>query len=59
MKEMRQLLERVEKAFTEEADRAAEVAGKDMPLDIARSEAAAFVVLARVVLNLDETIVRD
>jgi hypothetical protein len=55
---LQDLFARVEKIYAEDDDRAAELAGKDMPLDVARSEAAALVVVARVVLNLDETVMR-
>jgi hypothetical protein len=58
LKSLQDLFVRVEKIYAEDDDRAAELAGKDMPLDVARSEAAALVVVARVVLNLDETVMR-
>jgi hypothetical protein len=58
LKSLRELFERVEKVYAEDDKQALELAGKDMPLDVARSEAAALVVVARVALNLDETVMR-
>jgi hypothetical protein len=59
LKSLRTLFEKAEKIFADDNTRAGEVAGPDLPLEADRAVAAAFVVVARVVLNLDETIMRD
>lgn len=59
LKSLRKLYDRAEKVFAEDNARAGEVAGADLPLEAERSVAAALVVVARVILNLDETIMRE
>jgi mono/diheme cytochrome c family protein len=59
LKSLRTLHDRAEAVYAEDNAVAGDVAGADLPLDVERSTAAALVLVARVVLNLDETIVRD
>lgn len=59
LKALTDLFKAVEKIYAEDDESAAKVAGKDMPLDVARSESAALVIVARAILNLDEVIVRE
>lgn len=59
LKSLRALYEKAEKIYAEDNATAGDVAGADLPLDVERSSAAALVVVARVILNLDEAIVRE